>query len=373
MCVGILGMGSCLPPMIRENDFWSSTFALADEGKRGKDFLAIERSPDGRANEVPPDVAAAMARFAGDPFVGARRRHVLAEDAETSDMEAEAARRAMREAGVRPDEIDLLIVHSLTPDCLMPSNGPALQAKLELVNAAAICLDLSTASFQPQLVTATALVRSGLYRRVLLVVSQAASRIVDYTTPLSTALGDGAAAVVIGELPAGYGLLGHWMRTDGSMRDGVIIAPVRDGVPQRRWWVGDTGPVCFTSFDPRLGKTPGLRAAEFCREACLGALGAAGLTLDDVALYVGYQTLGWVVDACRRALGLPPEKTIDTFAEVGNLGASVLPFNLERAHRSKRLRDGDIVLLYSPAAGFTRAATVYRWLAPGGAGGERGP
>lgn len=362
--VGILGMGSFLPPTIRGNDYWPSSFKPTDDAKRRKDFLAIERAPDGEKNPIAPEIAAAMARFAGDPFWGARKRHVIDDEMNTSDMEAEAARRAMRQAGVRPDEIDLVIVHSLTPDQLMPSNAPALQAKLELTNAAAWSLDVSCASFQPQLLTAAALIRSGVYRRILLVQSQAGSRVIDYTTPGSTALGDAATAAVVGEVPQGYGLLANWTRTDGSLREGVVIAPTAGGEPQRRWWDKDRGTTCFTTFDARVGKSAGLRSTEFCREACLGALANAGLGIDDVALYVGNQSLGWLVDACRRALGLPEEKTMDTFAEVANIGAPAILFNLERAHRAGKLKDGDVVLMYSPGAGFTRAAAVYRWLAP---------
>ncbi len=362
--VGILGMGSFLPPKIRENDFWTASFNVADDAKLRKDFLSVERSADGEKNELLPEITAAMAQFAGDPFCGARRRHVIDDEADTSDMEAEAARRAMREARVRPDEIDLVIVNSLTPDQLSPSNAPALQAKLELVHAAGWSLDVSGASFQAQLLTATALIQTGVYRRILLVVSQAASRVVDYSTPGSAMLGDGAAAVVLGEIPRGYGLVGQWSRTDGSLRDGVVLASVVDGAPQRRWWAGGRGPTCYTALDLRVGKSTGMRQTQFCREACLGAVANAGLTMDDVAMYVGNQCMGWHVDACRRTLGLPVEKAMNTFAEVGHIGAAAVPFNLERAHRTGRLRDGDFVLLYSSGAGFTNSAVVYRWLAP---------
>lgn len=360
LSVGILGIGSYLPPHVRTNDFWPSSFTDNVEQKRNKDFLAIERSASGQKAEIAPEIAAAMAALGSDPFFGARRRHVLADDGETSDMEAEAARRAMRNAGVRPDEIDLLIVHSLVPDKLMPSNAPALQAKLELVNATAWSLDVSCASFQPALVTAAALIRSGVYRRILLVQSQAASRVVDYATPGSTALGDAAAAVVVGEVPTGYGLLGHWFRTDGTLREGVVFATMVDGKPERRW-DRHSGPVCFSSFDLDVGKRAGLLSTEFCREACSNALGEAGLTIDDVKLYIGNQSLGWLVDACRRALNLPLERAFDTFADVANIGAVAIAYNLEQAIARKRLQDGDVALLYSPGAGFTRAALVYRW------------
>src|SRR5262245_7330749 len=81
---GILGIGSYLPPQVRTNDFWPSTFTENIEQKRNKDFLAIERSSDGQKTEIPPEIAAAMAALGTDPFFGARRRHVLDDDAETS-------------------------------------------------------------------------------------------------------------------------------------------------------------------------------------------------------------------------------------------------------------------------------------------------
>jgi 3-oxoacyl-[acyl-carrier-protein] synthase III len=362
--VGILGMGSYLPPTIRGNDFWPSSFDPADDQRRRRDFLAIERSADGRANEIPTEVAEAMRPFAGDPFVGARRRHVLDEDAEVSDIEAEAARRALDDAGVSPEDIDLAMVYSLTPDRLSPTNGPALQAKLGLVNAAAWTLDAHNASFQAQVIAATALLRAGGYRRVLLVFSQVASRVLDYTSPGSPAFGDAAAAVVLGEVPAGYGVLGHWARTNGALRDGVVLAPVVDGVPQRRWLGPNAGPFQYTAFDHAASKTAGLCSARFSREACLGALEAAGLGLADVTLYVGIQSVAWLVDACRRTLGLAPDQVIDTFPEVASIGVATVPFNLERARRSGRLADGAIVLMYGCGAGLTRSAIVYRWLAP---------
>jgi 3-oxoacyl-[acyl-carrier-protein] synthase-3 len=362
LAVGILGLGSCLPPAVRTNEYWSESFQPRTDEKRKKDFLAINDSTSGGHVAAPPEITAAMAALGDDRFFGARKRHVIDDDTEASDVEAEAGRRALRDAGVRPDEIDLVIVHSLVPDLLLPSNAPAVQAKCELTNAVAWSLDVSCASFQPHLVTATALIRQGVFKKVLLVLSQMGSRVADFGSSASTALGDGAAAVVLGELPEGHGLLGHWMRTDGKLRDGVVFAQLApSGEPHRKWWKEKVGPTCFSSFDPESGKAGGLRSTEFCKEACDGALAAAGLTIDDVALYVGSQSLGWLVDACRRKLGLPWERAIDTFPEVGNVGAVAIPFNLERAAKDGRLKNGDVVLMYSPGAGLTRAAAVYRW------------
>jgi 3-oxoacyl-[acyl-carrier-protein] synthase-3 len=361
--VGILGFGSCLPATVRGNDFWPSTFNPQEERQRRKNVVAVERSPRGDSNRLKPEIAAAIDALGADPFRGARLRHVIADDQEPSDLEAEACRKALQEAHVAPEQVDLVLVSSVVPDRLYPSNGPAIQAKCGLVNATAWSLDLGCASFQPQFIAASALVRTGTYSRILLVSSLAATRITDPADAVSVVFGDGAAAVVVGAVPDGYGVLGHWTRTDGSLREGIVHAPIVDGRPERRW-DRVAGPIRLTSFDEESGKAAGLRSTEFCLEACSHALNAAGVRLEEVALFIANQSVGWLADACRRGLGLPPEKGIDTFAEVGNIGAAAIPFNLERAWRTRRLRDGDIVLLYSPGAGFTRGALVYRWIAP---------
>lgn len=360
--VGILGLGVALPPRVRDNSFWAGVIGPRDESQRRGDVLAVERSAKGAETKMPPEIVEAIAATGDDLFRGARERRVIDDDAPVSDLEVEAALAAMRDAGVGPDEIDLVLVHSLLPDLLIPSNAPAVQDKLGLTRAAAWSLDVGCASTQAQLVTAAALVRSGAFRKVLIVQSHAGTRSVDPKTVTSTNFGDAAAAAVLGAVPEGFGIVGHWQRTDGSLRDGIVLAPVVDGRPERAWW--KTAAVQqLASFDTDVGKTAGLRACEFCREASLGALAEAGMSTDDVDLYIGNQSLGWFVDACRRALGLPREKAMDTFAEVANIGDAAILFNLHAARAQGRLPHDARVLLYSPSAGFTRSAVVLRWFA----------
>lgn len=359
--VGLWGLGVALPPHVRNNAFWDGLIASGDPAQRNKDVLAVERSAGGKPSRLPDEVAAAMARFSGDVFRGARTRRVLADGVDSSDLEAEAGKAALEDAAVSAEEIDLVLVHSLLPDRLIPSNAPAVQAKLGLHRAAAWSLDAGCASFQAHLVSAAALVRQGVFRRVLVVQSHVGTRAVDLGHPQSTNFGDAAAAAVVGEVPEGYGLLGHYARTDGSFRDGIVLAPVVEGRPVHEWWGAHGGASQLASFDTDRGKTAGQRAGEFCREACFGALRAAGLELDDVALYVGNQSLGWFVDACRRALELEESRVLETFADYANVGDAAIVLNLSVARQRGRLTDGDILLLYSPAAGFTLSAVVYRW------------
>lgn len=363
MGIGFVGMGTALPRTRRDNDYWSGRLSARTETQRRGDVLAVERSAAGTASNLAPEVAAAMEALGSDDlFRGARVRYVLGDDELVSDLEAAAVTAALADAGVAREEVDLLLVHSLLPDHLIPNNGPAVQDKCGLVNAAAWSLDVGCGSLHAQVLTAAALLETGAFRCPVLVQSSSWSRFVDTTQPSSAGFGDGATAVVLGHLPAGRGVLGHRVKTDGSLRDGIVFAPVRDGVPQRRWWDGScAGGVRMTSFDVETGKQAGQRAGDFCREACLGALERARLTLDDVELFLCNQSTGWFVDACRRALGLPSERTLDTFAEVANINESALVVNLQRARETGRLREGAVVLLYSPSAGFTRSAMVLRW------------
>lgn len=356
----IKGLGVWLPPRRRGNDHWPATFAPLAEHARRKDILALERTADGASPKLAPEIAQAMSVHANDPFRGARFRHVIDDDMEVSDMEALAARAALDDAGVAPEEIDLLLVSSPVPDRLLPGNGPAVAAKCGLVNAVAWNLEAGCAVFLPMLSTAHALVCTGAYRNVLIVTSSALTRVLDDEAPMSPAFGDGAAAAVVTVGRQGFGLLASWMRTEGSLREGAVLAPTIDGQPQRRW-TGSAGCVRLVSLEPDAIKLAGRRAVAFCQEACAGALAKAGMQMTDVAFYVGAQSQGWFVEGCRLGLGLSRAQTIDTFAEIANIGPATLPFNLHRARQEGRIRSGDVVLLYSPGIGLTRAAAVYRW------------
>lgn len=203
-------------------------------------------------------------------------------------------------------------------------------------------------------------------KHVLCVQSQCGSRVVANDHPQSIGFGDGASAAVVGEVPDGFGLLGSFMRTDGSLRDGIVLAPVENRAPERRFWKdGPLGSLRMATFDADIGKLAGQRGPELCRDTCLEALRDAGLGLDDVSLYLGNQSVGWFVGACRRALGLPRERTFETFAEVGNIGGATVLYNLREALKRERVHHGDVVLMYSPGAGFTRTAVVMRWWSRG--------
>src|SRR5580658_8324080 len=125
MNAAIVGMGWFLPKKIRGNDYWSSSRHRRSQEALSKDMLTIERNVCGDDVDISAALREATRALGDDPFQGARQRHVLGEDEEVSDMEAEATRRALRAAGIRPDKVDLILVSSTVPDLLLPLNAPA--------------------------------------------------------------------------------------------------------------------------------------------------------------------------------------------------------------------------------------------------------
>ncbi len=357
---GILGVGSFLPPTVRTNDFWPPEFRRTDEEQRKRDMLALERSSRGEANVMPPEIAAVQAQYAADPFKGAIKRHVIADGEEVSDMEAEAGRRALAAARLPPDAVDAVLVHSLQPDLLHPSNAPAVQDKMGLSRAVAIAVDNGCSSPHVMLSLAHSMIASGSFRHVLCVASSAATRTVDVMHPASPIFGDGASAFVAGPVPAGHGLLGQFLRTEGRFRDAIVHAVMVDGRAERAWYKHE-GRIRLTSFAPDRGRETGLRQVEFCREATAAALAQADMEIAAVDLFLGPQSIVWLNGALAASIGIPPERTLDTFPEVANLGSATLAYNLETALRRDMLKTGDVVLAYTPGAGLTRAAVAFRW------------
>jgi 3-oxoacyl-[acyl-carrier-protein] synthase-3 len=117
----------------------------------------------------------------------------------------------------------------------------------------------------------------------------------------------------------------------------------------------------LATFDPDMAKLAGVRGPEFCRMTCLEALASAKLSIEQVDLFVCNQSMSWFADACRRSLDLPEHKLVQTFDDLANIGGAAIFVNIDAARRQRRVKRGDVVLIYSPAAGFTRTASVVRW------------
>lgn len=357
----VQGLGTAIPSRQRSNDEWPDTFRNRFEQSAKTDLSVLDRAPDGSRNILEPALEAALAPYRDDPFRGVRTRPVLEPDRTASDLEVQAARVALDDAGSTPDDIDLLLITSHMPDHLWPTNGPLVLDRLGLHRATLLPLDLTCASFLAHIQTAAAYIAAGMARKVLSINSGTWSRFPDWHSPAFVNFGDGAAACVFEASDQDRGLRAIWSRTDGRLHPGLVLAHVAAGGAIAQRMEDTIGPMRLTSLDPAAGKQGGIHSTAWCREACGAVLEQAQCGIGDVDLYVGAQSLKWFPDACRRALGLRPEQVVESFDQVANLGAANIPYNLWLARERGLLRPGSRVLMYSPGAGLTRMAALWSW------------
>ena len=359
----IRGLGAAFPPTVRLNDAWPKDFGQRLKEQSKRDFTTLEVAKDGSGVRLDSAISTAMAPYIDDPFRGAVRRRVLAPGETASELEALAARRALDDAGVKAKDVDLAFIVSHLPDLAQPTNGPALQANVGLERAMVLSADVACASFLAHWVLADGLLRTGAARTILAVQSVTMSRFLDLNLPASVHMGDGASAAVFTLADEdGRGMMSHWARTDGSLRDAIVLTYADErGVPSRTFDRDSGRPLTFTTLDPEVGKRAGIISAKWCREASLAALELAGHGIGDIAYFFGPQSIKWLPDACRLSLGLEKEQAPDSYDEVANISASTIPYNLLLAREQGLLREGTLLLLYAPGVGMHRIASVVRW------------
>jgi 3-oxoacyl-[acyl-carrier-protein] synthase III len=355
MSIGILGLGTYFPPEVRTNNWWSPD-VVAQWGERmAHQATRGEAPPDEALSEGTRRTIAAMIEHASDPFRGSVERHVMPDDMTVAQMETRAARQAMERAGVRPDEIDVILTQTSVPDRLLINTACVTHRLLELPRR---CMALGTLSacnaFAQHIALASSLIESGQARNVLSVHSSAMTRVLRPTEPDSAWWGDGAGAMVLGRVSEGRGLLGAAHFTDGTTADAIVL-----GVQERRWW--DDGPITLHSADRTHTRTMLLSIVDRARDAIAAALGASGLDATDVDFYAAHQGAVWIPGVTASHAGLTRAKTLVTFPNLGNVASANLPIVLAMAERQRMLDDGSIVVTFSGGAGESWSSLCLRW------------
>lgn len=289
---------------------------------------------------------------------GMKRRHWAADDEATSDFALEAAKRALEQARLRPQEVDCFIVATVTPDYAFPATACIVAAKLGAVGKAAFDIGIACSGFIYGLTVAAGLVRSGVYRRVLLVGAETLSKIVN-KDDRSTAIlfGDGAGAVVL-EAAERDCFLASELGADGS-------------VPQLLFQQagGSRCPVSHASIDRGLQyiQMEGREVFKFAVTSMISAtdvaLARAGLTRHEIDFLIPHQANRRIIDAAVKYLELPRERVLVNLAEYGNTSAASIPIALAEAVEANRIGDNDVVLMVGFGAGLSWGAVVWRWSA----------
>ena len=293
---------------------------------------------------------------------GIKERRIAADDEATSDMAAEAARRAMADAGVKPEDIQLIIVATVTPDMFFPSTACFVQKKIGAANA--VCFDVSAAcsGFLYALQVARHFINTGNRTTALVIGAEKLSSLVNWQDRNTCVLfGDGAGAVVIrradeDDKNAQGRVLSTVMGSDGNLTDllkvpgGASACPITpENIASRPNTIHMEGRETFKHAVTRM------------LEASQQALEIAGLKASDVALVIPHQANARIISAIAERLNLPIEKVFMNLDKYGNTSAATIPVALDEARRAGRIHKGDVVLLVAFGGGFTWASSVVRW------------
>ena len=281
---------------------------------------------------------------------GIRERHVAAEGETTSDLALHASRHALAAAGLKPGDIDLIVLATSTPDMVFPSSACLLQKKLGIRHGAAFDVQAVCSGFVYALATADQFIRGGMARRALVVGSEVFSRILDWKDRGTCVLfGDGAGAVVLGESDE-PGILSAHLHSDGAYAD-ILSTP---GHVSGGKVLGD----------PTLKMDGGAvfkLAVRVLEEAAHEALGANGLSVADIDWFIAHQANVRIISHTAKKLGVPPEKCVVTVDRHANTSAASIPLALDTAARDGRIRPGHLVLMEGVGGGFTWGSVLARW------------
>jgi 3-oxoacyl-[acyl-carrier-protein] synthase III len=285
---------------------------------------------------------------------GIERRHFAAEGEFTSHLALNAARAALADAGLEPDDLDTLILATSTPDYTFPSVATQVQAALGMTRGFAFDLQAVCAGFIYALANADALIRSGQARRIMVIGAETFSRIMDWTDRSTCVLfGDGAGAVVL-EAAEGAGnredrgILSTDLHSDGRHRAALYV----DG------GVSTTG----TSGHLRMqGKEVFRHAVEKLAATAERALAKAGLEGTDIDWVVPHQANLRIIRATAAKLGLPMDRVVVTVQDHGNTSAASIPLALSVGKAEGKIKRGDLVLTEAIGGGLAWGAVVMRW------------
>lgn len=292
---------------------------------------------------------------------GIKERHIAADDQATSDLASEAARRAMTAAGVTPEEIDLIVVATVTPDMFFPSTACFVQRKIGATNA--VCFDISAAcsGFLYALQVARHFLNAGSRTTALVIGAEKLSSLVNWEDRNTCVLfGDGAGAVVIRavdpDTDAPGRVLSTVMGSDGTLSDLLKVPGGGSALP-----ITPENAASRPNTIHMEGRETFKHAVTRMCQASEQALEMAGLTKADIAMVIPHQANARIITAIADRLGLPEEKTFVNVDKYGNTSAATIPVALDEAHRQGRIKRGDIVLLVAFGGGFTWASSVLRW------------
>jgi len=288
---------------------------------------------------------------------GIRERRICSDNEAASDLGIKAAQRALEDANVKVEDIDLVIVATITPDMFFPSTACIIQTKLGIKNAAIFDLNAACAGFIYSFSTAQQFLQTGTYKTALVIATETLSKITDWKDRNTCVLlGDGAGAAVLKKEKGDSGILSCYLDADGRYGDllnmpagGSRLPATVDTVKNRLHYLKMKGNETF-----RIGVPEMVNSVKRGLEGC-------GLKIEDVALLIPHQANIRIIKAIAKRLSIPMEKVFVNIDKCANTSAATVAIALDQANHQGRIKQGDIIELVAFGAGFTWGSCVIKW------------
>ena len=311
MNVGIKGFGAYAPERVVDNAYFEGFLDTADEW--------ISK------------------------MTGIKERRWSRDDQDTSDLAYEASKKAIEDAGIKPNDIDMIIVATATGDMPFPSVANILQEKLGTGKVPTMDQLAACSGFMYSMITAKQYVQSGDYKNILVVGADKLSKITDLTDRSTAVLfGDGAGAVVIGEVSEGRGIISYEMGSDGSGGKYLYLNK-------------ETGKLVMN------GREVFKFAVRIMGEASTRVVEKAGLESDDIDMFIPHQANIRIMESARERLGIEREKMSVSVNRFGNTSAASIPLSIQQELENERIKDDDTLVLVGFGGGLTWGAMVIKW------------
>lgn len=288
---------------------------------------------------------------------GIKERRIVADEEACSDLAAKAAERALADAGVTAEEIDLVIVATITPDFAFPATAALVQHKIGAKKAAAFDLEAACTGLVYSIAAGANFIATGMYKKVLVVGSEALSKITDWEDRNTCVLfGDGASAVVLGEVGEGEGLLSYHLAADGS---GGEYLDMPGG--------GSRNPATVDTVNDRMHflKMKGQDVFKFAvtalPETVLKTLEKAGVSADEIKMIVPHQANYRIIGSAAKRLSIDVEKFYMNMDRYGNTSSASIGIALDEAVKAGKIVKGDYIVLVGFGAGLTYGSCLIKW------------
>ncbi|WP_103106185.1 beta-ketoacyl-ACP synthase III [Brevibacillus reuszeri] len=288
---------------------------------------------------------------------GIRERRISSSEQASSDLAFEAAKRALEKANISAEQLDMIIVATVTPDMMFPSTACILQEKLGAKRAAALDVSAACTGFLYGITTATQFITTGMYKYVLVVGVETLSKITNYKDRNTCVLfGDGAGAALIGEVNEGFGFQSFELGADGSggpllcqPAGGSRIPASSESVENNLHYLSMAGGEVFKF------------AVRVMNSATEAVLTKAGITKEEIDLLVPHQANKRIIDAAVQRFGLSEEKVAINLDRYGNMSSASIPVALDEAVQAGRVKEGDHIVLVGFGGGLTWGASLLKW------------